>query len=59
MSFGVLAIEKALEKITQDKNKYVQTATIFERILKDSSTTSEEKAQKIAELIEKGNKAKV
>jgi hypothetical protein len=59
MVMEYLRIEKALTRIAKEPEqggKYYQTATVFEGILSDVKTTPREKAKKIADLIENGNK---
>ena len=52
-----LRIEKALTHLVGDPEqagRFYQTAGIFENILKDDSLNADEKAAKIAEVIEAG-----
>jgi hypothetical protein len=51
-----LQIENALKQVTKQPDKYEQTASVFQTILVDDSTTPQEKAIEIAKLIRKGTK---
>jgi hypothetical protein len=49
-----LHLEHVIKKLTGNDGKYANTAGIFERILRNQKTSPEEKAEKIAELLEYG-----
>ena len=54
-----IRIEKALTRLVDDPEqggRFYQTAGTFERILKDPKLTPEQKAEKIADIIERGIK---
>lgn len=46
-----LNIENALIEVTNDNEKYYQTASIFEKILNDDKLTNQQKADEISKVI--------